>query len=85
MREENEKRYWEVLMKLDPELYLVKVALEETKINPRMLPRIIRSIANVAYGTKTGRVKVFVERGVVTHIFGEERDKLNLDALDDEE
>jgi hypothetical protein len=81
---QNEKKYWEVLMKLDPELYLIKVALEETKINPRMMPRIIRSIANVAYGTRTGRVKVFMQEGVVTQVWGEERDKLNLDALDEE-
>ena len=60
------------------------LALEETKINPRLLPRIIRSIANVAYGTKTGRIKVFMESGVITHVFGEERDNLNLDALDEE-
>ena len=81
IRKQNEEQYWRVLQELDPELYLIKVALEETKINPMIIPRFIRSLANLVYGTGHGRVSTYVVRHSVTNIRMEESDKLDADAL----
>jgi hypothetical protein len=78
----NDDKFRNVLMVLDPDLYLIKVALEETHVNPRMVPRIIRSVANLAYGTQFGKVQIFMQAGIITQVKGEESDQLNLDAVD---
>jgi len=82
---ENEDQYWKVLMTLDPELYLIKVALAETGLNPRIIPRVIRSLANLAYGTGYGKVQIFMEHSIVTQVKPEESDQLNLEAIEKKE
>ena len=42
----NQEQFLEMLAKMDPELYLIKIALLETKINPVIIPRIIRVLGN---------------------------------------
>ena len=78
----NAKKFREVIAKLDPELYLIKVALDETGLNPRILPRFIRALSNLAYGTGYGKVQVFMQQHIVTAIMPEESDRLDLPALD---
>jgi len=68
--------YWNVVRKLDPELYMIKVALQETKVNPLIIPRFIRALGNLAYGTGYGQVRTFVQDNVVTQIKAEETDNL---------
>lgn len=79
----NLEQYWDVIRKLDPELYLIKCALKETQINPMILPRIIRSLFNMAVGTKYGVIRIFMQGGVVTQVKGEESDNVNLRAVDE--
>ena len=79
----NLEQYWEVIRKLDPELYLVKCALKETGISAMILPRIIRSLFNMAVGTKHGKVQIFMQNGVVTMVKGEETDLINIKAMED--
>lgn len=81
---ENEKKYWEVLAKLDPQLYRIRLTLEETKINPDIIPRLIRSIANLAYGTGYGSARVVMVKRMVTQIRATESDSLNLSAVEEE-
>ncbi len=78
----NTDQFWQVIQTLDPELYLIKVALDTTNINPRIIPRFIRSLANLATGSGYGKVQVFMEKHNVTAIKGEESDKLNLPVED---
>lgn len=78
----NNEKYLQVLRELDPELYLIKIALEETGINPRIFPRIIRQLANMAYGTGFGKVQIFMQQKIITQIKGEESDQLNQEAFD---
>lgn len=80
----NQERYWLVLASLDPELYRIKIALEETKVNPIIIPRMIRAIANLAYGSGYGKVQVFMEQRIVTQIKPEESDQLNVPAVDEQ-
>lgn len=79
----NLDQYWNVIRKLDPELFLIKIALRETGINPMIVPNIIRSIGNLAYGTGFGKVQVIMQSRVITFIHGEESDRLDQDALVD--
>jgi hypothetical protein len=72
----NLEKYWDVIRKLDPELYLIKVALQETSINPTIIPRFVRALANLAYGTGYGTVRTFVQNNVVTQIKAEETDNV---------
>lgn len=66
---------------LDPELYVIKVALMETKVNPELLPKVIRSVANIAYGTGYGNVKISVSARKVAQIAGNESELIDQPAI----
>ena len=74
----NEEQYIEVLKKLDPSLYMVKIALDETGVNPLILPRIIRILGNLNIGTGYGEITILVKQRTVTQIKGNESDVLNM-------
>ena len=75
--------YYDVIRKLDPELYLIKLALQESGVNPMILPKIIRQLGNLASGTGFGKIQVFMQQFVVTQIKGEESDEVNEKAIID--
>lgn len=75
---QNHEKYLEVLRTLDPDLYMIRVALQETNINPQILPRIIRSLGNLNIGTGYGEVTILVKSRTVTQIKGNESDVLNM-------
>lgn len=77
----NIDKYLILVASLDPELYRIKMALEDTQLNPMYLPSVIRAIANLAYGTGYGEVKIHMKAGVITHIRPEESDEVNLPAV----
>lgn len=77
----NLDNYLDIVRKFDPELYLTRVALKETNVNPLLLPRIIRALANVAYGTGYGKIQIFIQEGRVTQIKPEESDQVELAIL----
>lgn len=77
----NEKQFYNLLAQIDPDLYLIKMVLDETQVNPALLPKIIRSLANLAYGTGFGKIQIIMQDGVVTHIRPEENDLVRLDTL----
>ena len=61
------------------------MGLEEKRVNPAVLPRIIRAIANLDSGTGYGRVQVFMTNHMITAIKPEESDTLNVQAVLEEE
>jgi len=71
-KQNNEQKYLETLSKADPELYLIKMALIETGLNPMILPKIIRSISNLIIGSGYGKVQIFMQARTITQIKGEE-------------
>jgi len=81
----NLERYWEIIRKLDPELYLIKLALKETGVNPMIIPRFIRQIANLTLGTGYGKIIIYIQKKIVTNIEGLESDKLDEPTLVDKE
>ena len=74
----NDKKYLQILQTLDPELYLIKIALEETGVNPRILPRIVRVLGNLSIGSGYGEITILIKSRIVTQIKGNESDVLNL-------
>ena len=64
----NLSAYWEVVRKLEPDFYLLRVALEETQVNPMVLPKVVRAIANLAIGTGFGKVEIYMQEKKITQI-----------------
>jgi len=62
------ENYIEAMRKLDPELYQIKLSMMETRINPKILPKIIRAIALLALGTSYGQIEIIMKGGEVTQI-----------------
>lgn len=76
----NLEKYWDVVRKLDPELFMVKVALQETGVNPVLLPKVIRAINNICLGGGNGKIELYVQRYMVTAIDANEKSRVNLEA-----
>jgi hypothetical protein len=72
---------WEFMKEVDPEMYEVKEMLEATKINPKVLPNIIRALAGIAWGTGYGKVQIFIENRQVSQVKPEESDRVDAPAL----
>lgn len=81
----NEEKFMQMLAQVDPELYRIKVALNTTGVNPIIIPRVIRSLANLAIGSGYGKVQVFMEKRTITAVKGEESDLLNVNAMEEHE
>ena len=79
----NLNAYYEVIRKLDPELYLIKIALQETSVNPLILPKIIRMISNVHSGTGWGKVQIIIQNGVIKRMLSEELESIEEVAIID--
>lgn len=81
----NLDQFYDVIRRLDPELYLIKLALQETGVNPMVLPKVVRQLGNLAFGTGYGKVQVFMQKRIITQVKGEESDEMNEDALIEKE
>jgi len=81
----NRDQFDEVLKKVYPDLWFIKMALDETHINPLIVPKILRSLSNLALGTGFGKVQVFMQQTVITQIKGEESINVNQSVLQEQE
>lgn len=79
----NLTNYLEMLRKFDPELYVIRIALNETGVNPAILPPIIRSVGNLSLGTGYGKIQIFMQETIITQIKGEESSQINEKATID--
>jgi hypothetical protein len=77
-RKVNEEHYLQIIQVLDPDLYLIKMALEETGVNASILPRIIRVLGNMNIGTGFGEITILMRERTVTQIKANESDILNM-------
>lgn len=80
----NLSKYWEVVRRLEPEFYLIRVALSETNVNLMLIPKIVRAISNLSVGTGYGKVQIFMSNGKITQIKTEESDQVGENAIFDE-
>jgi hypothetical protein len=81
--ESNLEQYWDIVRRLEPEFYLVRLALGETDVNTMLLPKVIRAISNLDTGTGYGRVSIYMSNHKITQIKTEESDQINDDATID--
>ena len=79
----NINAYWETVRRLEPEFYLIRLAIQETEINSLVIPKVIRALSNLAVGTGFGRVSIFMSNGKITQIKTEESDQFNESAIID--
>ena len=77
----NINNYLEVVRKLDPELYLIKLALIETNVNANIIPQIIRTIGNLALGTGHGKIQIYMRAKIITNVKPEENVEINEEAI----
>ena len=57
-----------VIQKLDPQLYMIKIALDETGIDPFIIPHIIRTLGNLTLGPGYGQIQIYMKAKIVTSI-----------------
>lgn len=74
---DNTEKFMETIKTLDPELYVVKMALIESGVPPMAIVKLIRSLGNIALGTGFGKVSVFIQDRKITQIKGEESVQVN--------
>lgn len=85
MAQPNEEKYLQILKTLDPELYIIKMALQETGVNPMILPRVIRMLGNLDIGSGYGEVTILMKARMITQIKGNESDVLNMPVDNNQE
>lgn len=73
----NKENLITVIQKLDPQLYMIKIALDETGVDPVLIPHIIRVLGNLTLGAGYGKVQIYMQSKVVTDIEATEKIKLN--------
>ena len=73
----NKLNYLDVVRKLDPQLYLIRLALDESDVNPMIIPQIIRTIGNLSMGTGHGKIQIYMQARVITNIKPEENVMVN--------
>lgn len=79
--DQNIEKYMALIKTFDPELYLIKIALIESKVNPSILPLIVRHITNISHGTGFGQVKISISARKVAQIAGTESELVDEDAI----
>lgn len=73
----NHEQYDEFIRKLNPELYMIHIALQETNLNPLIIPHVIRALGNLSLGTGFGEVTLIMRDGMIAQIRGYESIVIN--------
>lgn len=79
--EENIKTYMKTVKALDPELYAIKLALLETRVNPAIVLEFIRSMSLVVSGTGYGEISIQLRKGKVGLLKATEHVAVDTDVL----
>ena len=77
----NLQNYWEIIRKIEPEFYLIRVLLHQTGVNPLILPKVIRGISNMSLGAGYGKVVIYMRNKRVTSVEVAEEDRLDQPAI----
>jgi hypothetical protein len=76
----NIQKYWDIVRRLEPEYYLIRLLLQETGVNPAILPKVVRGLSNLSLGAGYGKVVVYVQNKKVTNVETVETDRLDQPA-----
>lgn len=80
----NTKMFLDALESLDPGLFLVKRYLDQTGVNPGLLPSYIMHLAKIDGGSGYGRIVTEIKDHKVTLCSGTDSVLLELDIKDSE-
>ena len=80
-QQENELIFKEMIRRVRPDLFVLIDLLDSTGINPLVVWKIVRQLANMSLGTGYGTIKIEIQNKVVTFVRGEEDDKLQEELL----
>jgi len=74
---QNQEHFLQLLRVADPELYMVKLALLEIKLNPLILVHILRSIGGLLIGSGYGTIKIYMQAKRINNVVGEEKTQID--------
>jgi hypothetical protein len=72
----NNQLFLQKLEQIDPNLFVIRQLLAQTKVNPAILPFLIRSLYNLSIGSGYGKIEIYMSAGRVTQIRTEETSKV---------
>ena len=76
-KKHNEEQFKIALKAVRPEIWVLMDILDQTKVNPFVVWKVIYAMNNIAMSTKYGQVVVEIENGTVRFIRGQSADKVN--------
>lgn len=72
----NREVFMKALKDVDPNLWVVASLLEETKVNPRVVMKIIHHLNKIAMGAGWGSVTTVLQNGIIKYVQGAETEKI---------
>lgn len=76
----NQEQFLELLRVADPELYMIKQTLIETRVNPVIVRQVLRSIGNLLLGSGYGKIEIFIQNRVFKNVQGTEKVQIEENA-----
>ena len=73
----NNEKFLEIIRTADTELYMIKMALEETGVPPIVLTHVIRALGTLLIGHGFGKVQINMQAKIITNIESTEKVKLD--------
>lgn len=77
----NLQKYWDIIRQVEPEFFIIRVLLQQTGVNPLILPKVIRGISNMAQGAGYGKIVIYMRNKKVTSVETAEEDKLDAPSV----
>lgn len=78
---QNIEKYMTLVKALDPDLYEIKLALQETRVNPNIVIDLIKAVALLYYGSSHGKIRIIMNKGKIETILTEETTRVGQDAV----
>lgn len=63
------------------DIFMLKVLIDETRVNPNVLFHIINAITSVIHDTNWGVIHLQIRQGEIKQIDGEHQNRINLKAI----
>lgn len=76
----NQEQFLELLRVVDPELYMIKQMLVETKVNPVIVRQVLRSVGNLLLGSGYGKIEIFMQDRRFKNVTGSEKVQIEENA-----
>jgi len=76
----NQEQFMELLKKMDPELAMIKQALIDTRVNPVIVNKMLRSIGNLLLGSGFGKIEIYIQDRKFKNIVGQEKVQIEENA-----